>query len=150
MKNPTYVCGIFLRRVSILIFLQRIKSKRLRSVGSFCCEALAAINRFAFGRLEGHLALLAALRANSCEHFSRTSLRILLCGAALFTSGGFILESSGCIEFLLTCGEHEIIATIFALQCLVLVHGSFFPHLIGIKFALSRISTNAFVNNALP
>ena len=110
--------------------LARIKSdaygRKLCSVGSLCCEALAAVNRFAFGRLEGHLAFLTALRANSCEHFSRTSLRVLLCGTAVLTSGGLVFESSGCVEFLLTGGEHEIVATIFALQCLVLVHGFFF------------------------
>ena len=96
---------------------------------SLCCEALAAVNRLTLGGLEGHLAILTALYANSCEHFSRTLLRVLSRDTAILTSGGLVLEASRCIEFLLTCGEHEIIATFSALQCLVLVHGFFLPHL---------------------
>lgn len=94
-------------------------------------EALAAVHSFAFGGLEGHLAFLTAISTNSAEHFSRASLCILSCVAAFFASLGFVFESLCCVEFLLTCGEHEIIATVFALQCLVLVHVFFLPHLIG-------------------
>ena len=89
---------------------------------SLCCEALAAINGLTFGGLEGHLALLAALYADCIEHLSCTLLRILLSGTALLASGGLVLKTSRCVELLLTCGEHELIATISALQCLVLVH----------------------------
>ena len=92
-------------------------------VFSLCCKALAAVNRLSLGRLEGHLTLFAALYANCGEHFSRTLLRILLCGAALLTSGGLVLKASRCIELLLTCCEHELVAAVSALQCLVLIHG---------------------------
>ena len=98
---------------------------------SLCCEALAAVNRLTFGGLEGNLAILTALYTNSSEHLSRALLCILSCGTAVLASGGLVLKASGCIEFLLTCGEHEIIATFFALQCLVLVHVFFLPHLNG-------------------
>ena len=94
-----------------------------------CGEALAAVNSLTFGGLEGHLAFLATVCANCREHFSCALSCVLSCGTAVLASLGLVLESLGCIEFLLTCGEHEIIATIFALQCLVLVHGFSLPHL---------------------
>ena len=93
------------------------------------CEALAAVNGLTFGGLEGHLAFLTASRTYCREHFSCALNSILSCSTAVLASLGLVLESLGCIEFLLTCGEHEIIATIFALQCLVLVHGFSLPHL---------------------
>ena len=85
-------------------------------------KAFAAVNSLAFGRFEGHLALLAALSADGRKHFSRTLLPILSCSTALFASLGLVFKAFGCVEFLLTGGEHEILATIFALQCLVLEH----------------------------
>ncbi len=91
-----------------------------------CCEASAAVNGLTLGGLEGHLALRTALSTNGSEHFSLASLCILLCSTALFASGRLILKALGCIELLLTCGEHELIATISTLQSLVLVHGSLF------------------------
>ena len=117
-KSPLF-SGLFLRALILLLG------------SSLCCEALAAVNRLTFGGLEGNLAILTALYTNSCEHFSRALLCILSCGTAVLASGGLILKASGCIEFLLTSGEHEIVATFFALQCLVLVHGFFLPHLNG-------------------
>jgi len=87
-----------------------------------CCEANAAVNRLALGGLEGNLALATALCANSGEHLSLASLCVLSCSTALLASLRLVLEASLCIELLLTCGEHEIVATFFTLQCLVLVH----------------------------
>jgi hypothetical protein len=110
-----------------------------------CCEACAAINRLTLGRLEGNLALCTALNANGSKHLSCTLLRILLSGAALLASGGLVLESLGCVEFLLTCGEHEVIATVSALQSFVLEHVFFSSLKIGYYFALGRIPTDAFV-----
>ena len=106
---------------------------------SLCCAGFqTSISRYVAAKSEDEntslrflfcgLAITTALYANSREHFSCTLLRVLLCDTAFLTSGGLVLESSGCIEFLLTCGEHEIVATIFALQCLVLVHGFSLPH----------------------
>ena len=125
-------------------------AKSVRSFCSLCCEALAAEYCLTFGGLEGHLALLAALYADCIEHLSCTLLRILLSGTALLASGGLVLKASGCIELLLTCGEHELIATISALQCLVLVHCVLFSLDRFVKFALRRIPTDAFVNQRSP
>ena len=95
----------------------------LSVLGCFlCCEAFAAINRLTLGGFEGHLALLAALYANCCEHLSSSLLRILLCGTAILTSGGLILKASLRVEFLLASCENEFVTTVSALQCLVLVH----------------------------
>jgi len=93
---------------------------------SLFSKALAAVDSLAFGRIEGHLALLATVRTDSGEHFSRSLLRVLSCGTALLASLGLVFKALRSIEFLLTGGEHEIVAAIFALQCLVLVHGFFF------------------------
>ena len=91
-----------------------------------CCKASTAVNGFTLGGLEGHLALRTALSTNCGEHFSLALLCILLCSTAVSASGRLILKALGCIELLLTSGEHEIIATISTLQSLVLVHVSFF------------------------
>ena len=107
-----------------------------------CGEALAAVNGLTFGGLEGHLAFLATVCANCREHFSCALSCVLSCGTAVLASLGLVLESLGCIEFLLTCGEHEIIATIFALQCLVLVHGFSLPHLKWYKNILPVTDSN--------
>ena len=72
----------------------KAKVKLLCSFCSLCCEALAAVNGLTFGRLEGHLALLTALYADSIEHLSCTSLRILLCGTALLTSRRLVLKAT--------------------------------------------------------
>lgn len=95
----------------------------------FCSKALAAVNSLTFGGLEGNLAFLTALYANSREHLSCALLCVLFCGTAVLTSCRLVLKAVRCIEFLLTCCEHEIIATFFALQCLVLVHVFLFPRL---------------------
>ncbi len=89
---------------------------------SFCREACTAINRLALGGLEGNLALATALNANSGEHFSCTLLSVLSCGTAVLASGRLILKALRCVELLLACGEHEISATVLALQRLVLEH----------------------------
>ena len=135
------------------VHLRRLASRNYELVLSFSlrCEACAAVNRLSFGGLEGHLALTTAFYANSREHFSCTLLRILSRCTAVLASGRLILKALGCIEFLLTGSEHEIVATIFALQCLVLEHVCFSTLKIGIiLFALRRIPTDAFVNQRSP
>ncbi len=114
-----------------------------------CCEALAAIYRLSIRGIERNLTVLAALSANSVEHFSRASCTVLSCVTASLASLGLVVESLLCVEFLLTGGEHEIIAAILALECLVLVHVSYLA-LKWMFFALRRIPTDAFDNNALP
>ena len=95
-----------------------------------CCEALAAIHRAIFARNKRNLSGLAAVSADGIMHLTRcTSGRPagFACSAACFAAGGFILETLLCVEFLLTSGEHELSATIFANQRLVFVHGKETP-----------------------
>ena len=91
-------------------------------VGFSGCKAFAAVNSLAFGRIEGHFAFFAAFSANSVEHFSCSLDCVLASIAAGLASLGFVLEALFCVEFLFTCSEHEILATILALQCFVLIH----------------------------
>jgi len=93
-----------------------------RSVTASCGKAFTAVNGLAFGRIEGHFASFSAVSADSIKHLSGASRSGLACIAAGFASLGLVLEALLCIEFLLTGGEHEIIAAFFALQCLVLIH----------------------------
>ena len=90
---------------------------------SHLSKALAAVDSLAVGGLEGHLAFLATVRTDGGEHFSGSLLRVLSCGTAILASLGLVLKALRCVELLLTGGEHEIVSAIFALQCLVLVHG---------------------------
>ena len=120
---------------------------RPESVGASGCKAFAAVHRFAFGRIEGHFAGLAALGADGIEHLAIASGRSLAGVTAFFASLGFVLETLFRIELLLTGGEHEILAALLALQCLVLIHVFYLAKI----FALRRIPTDAFVyTNALP
>ena len=112
----------------ILSAIYSTRRLKLRSFCSSLSEALTAEDIFSFRGLEGHLTLSAAILAYCGEHLSCTLLCIFLCGTALLASRGLVLESSLRVELLLTCGEHEIIAAISALQSLVLVHGLSLPH----------------------
>ena len=87
------------------------------------CVALAAVYRLAIGRIEGNLALLTAISANSVKHLSATTSSVLSDVAACLASLGLVLEALLCIELLLACGEDEVISAFLALQSLVLVHG---------------------------
>ena len=108
---------------------------------SSCGVALAAVYSLAFGRIEGHLAFLAAVCAYGIEHLSRSLGAVLSCITACLASLGLVLEALLSIEFLLTGGEHEIVAAIFALQCLVLVHLLYLT-LIGKKFFCPQTDSN--------
>ena len=95
-----------------------------------CCEALAAINRAIFARNKRNLSGLTAVSANGIVHLTRcTSGRPagFASSAAGFAAGRFVLETLFCVEFLLTGGEHELSATVFANQRLVFVHGKETP-----------------------
>ena len=86
------------------------------------CVALAAVYRLAIGRIEGNLALLTAISANSVKHLSATTSRVLSDVAACLASLGLVLEALLCIELLLTGSEHEVVAAILAFQRFVLKH----------------------------
>ena len=79
-------------------------------------EAVTAINRTVVLRLEGHLGLLAAVSAGDLEHLALltaiTAATALV--AAVTAACRLILETLLGIEFLLTGGESELLATLFA------------------------------------
>ena len=103
--NP---CIFFIRRYGLL--------------ASSDSKALAAVNSLALGRIERHLALLAAISADCIEHLSCTLHAVLASIAAGLASLGLVLEALLCIELLLTGSEHEVVAAILAFQRFVLKH----------------------------
>ena len=86
------------------------------------CEALAAVYRSVAGGLERNLSFLAASSANGGEHLTLSLACALACVTACLASLGLVLEALLCVEFLLACGEYELVAALFARQCLVLKH----------------------------
>ena len=76
-------------------------------------EALAAVNGSVITGLEGNLSLAAAACAYSCEHFTLSSA-VLLSVTASLAALGLVLEAALRIELLLTGGEHELLAALFA------------------------------------
>jgi len=79
-------------------------------------ETVTAVNRTVILRLEGHLGLLAAVSASNLEHLALltaiTAAAALV--AAVTAACRLILETLLGIEFLLTGGESELLATLFA------------------------------------
>ena len=125
-------------------------ARKLSLAFSSCSVASAAVHSLTLSRIEGHLASCAAVCAYGVEHLSGSLGAVLSCIAASLASLGLVLEALLSIELLLTCGEHEIRAAIFALQRLVLVH-VFYLTLIGKKFFCPRrIPTAAFENQRSP
>lgn len=79
------------------------------------CKAVAAIDGAVTAGLEGDLALLAALRADSVVHHAlRTGSDTLAGGPAGTAALGLVLEAALGVEFLLTSGENELLAAVFA------------------------------------
>ena len=92
--------------------------------------ALAAIDGSVVLRDERHAGRSATLRAGGLVHFALLSLTVsraaVLAGdAAGLAAGRLILEALLRVELLLTSGEHKFLATVFAGQSLVLIHGIF-------------------------
>jgi len=95
-----------------------------RSVSSVL-EALAAVDGTVVVRLEGNLALLAAVGANSVEHLACGSLltALSLAGVAAITASlGLVGEALLGVELLLAGGENEFASAILADNGLVSVH----------------------------
>jgi len=101
------------------------RTNQLQSVLLHLSEALAAVDRTVFARLEGHLAGLAAACANGVEHLALTTGSVLAGIAACLAALGLVLETTACVELLLTGGPNELFAAIFAYQSLVFVHGGY-------------------------
>ena len=92
--------------------------------------ALAAIDGSVVLRDERHAGRSATLRAGGLVHFALLSLTVsraaVLAGdAAGLAAGRLVLEALLRVELLLTSGEHKFLATVFAGQSLVLIHGIF-------------------------
>ena len=77
-------------------------------------EALAAENRTVGLGLEGNLGLAAATGAGSSEELTGTTGSILASVAAGLAALGLVLETALCVELLLTGGENELVAALFA------------------------------------
>jgi hypothetical protein len=85
-------------------------------------EALAAVDRTVRLRLKRNSGLAAAGSAGSREELAGTAGSILTSVAAGFAALGLILETLLRVKLLLTCGENEIRAALFALQRFVFEH----------------------------
>ena len=71
------------------------------------------------------LAGLAAACANGVEHLALTTGSVLAGIAACLAALGLVLETTACVELLLTGGPNEFFAAIFAYQSLVFVHSGY-------------------------
>ena len=77
-------------------------------------EALAAENGTVGLGLEGNLSLAAATCAGCGEELSGATGSVLASVTASLAALGLVLEAALCVEFLLTCGESEFLAALFA------------------------------------
>ena len=84
------------------------------AVGAHLSEALAAVHGTVSLGLEGNLCLAAAACAGSSEKFTGATCVVLASVTASLAALGLILEAALSIEFLLTGGEGEFLAALFA------------------------------------
>ena len=77
-------------------------------------EALAAENGTVRLGLEGNLCFAAATCAGSGEELTGAAGSVLAGITAVLASLGLVLETTLSVESLLTGGEHELVATLFA------------------------------------
>jgi len=84
------------------------------AVGTHLSEALAAENGTVGLGLEGNLCFAAAASAGSSEELTGGAGSVLAGITALLASLGLVLEAALSVESLLTGGEHELVAAIFA------------------------------------
>ena len=88
-------------------------SQRL-AVSAHLSEALAAEHGTVGLGLEGNLSLAAATGAGSGEELTGTAGSVLTGVTAGLAALGLVLEAALCVELLLTGGEHELVAALFA------------------------------------
>ena len=84
------------------------------AVGTHLSEALAAENRTVGLGLEGNLCLATAACAGSGEELTGATGSVLASVTAGLAALGLVLEAALCVELLLTGGEHELVAALFA------------------------------------
>ena len=77
-------------------------------------EALAAEHGTVGLGLEGNLSLAAATCAGSGEELTGATGSVLASITASLAALGLVLEAALCVELLLTGGEHELVAALFA------------------------------------
>ena len=84
------------------------------AVGAHLSEALAAVHRTVGLGLERNLCLTTAACAGSSEELTGTTGAVLASVAAALAALGLVLEATLSVELLLTGGEHEAVAALFA------------------------------------
>ena len=84
------------------------------AVGTHLSEALAAEHGTVRLGLEGNLGLAAATGAGSGEELTGATGGVLASVTASLAALGLVLEAALSVEFLLTSGENELIAALFA------------------------------------
>ena len=77
-------------------------------------EALAAEYGTIGLGLKGNLCLATATGASSSEEFTGATGAVLASVTASLAALGLVLEAALCVEFLLTGGENEFVAALFA------------------------------------
>ena len=77
-------------------------------------EAVAAVHGTVGLGLEGNLSLAAATGAGSSEELTGATGSVLASITASLAALGLVLEAALCVEFLLTGGENEFVAALFA------------------------------------
>jgi hypothetical protein len=87
---------------------------QLLVVAAHLSEALAAEHRTVGLGLEGHLSLAAAASAGSSKELTGTASVVLPSVTAGLAALGLVLEAALGIECLLTGGENEFVAALFA------------------------------------
>lgn len=95
---------------------------RLGVLFSHLCKALAAVHGAIGLGLKRNSCLAAASCANSSVVLTRATCSHLAGVTAGLAALWLVLETALCIKLLLTSGEHELVATLFANQGLVFVH----------------------------
>ena len=84
------------------------------AVSTHLSEALAAENGTVRLGLEGNLCVAAAASAGSSEELTGATGSVLTGVTAVLASLGLVLETTLSVECLLTSGEHELVAAVFA------------------------------------
>ena len=84
------------------------------AVSTHLSEALAAENGTVGLGLEGNFCLATATSAGSGEELTGATGSVLASVTAGLAALGLVLEATLCVELLLTSGEHELAAALFA------------------------------------
>jgi len=107
--------GCFYNKEKARCNLQQAFSLLQKLVGSaHLSEALAAVNGAIGLGLERNPSLAAAVGAHSSEVLTGTTGGVLASVTAGLAALGLVLETTLCVELLLTGGEYELLAALFA------------------------------------